>query len=191
MSRAPKPAKIPYANAKAYGMVHRILRTLARSAKTIAEIKNSLNSDGYLRMMQGDISSDVHKLARAGLLTVDDGPNASARAHDSLFDISTIGITALAALEAKVNPHGQDHNPPATGTRQAVDATPAVNPADTCLLTTRQRNRAASAADLAPAAPRPGSHAALSTPSRIGNRLHYRDGRITTMDGTTLKKARS
>jgi hypothetical protein len=35
--------------------------------------------------------------------------------------------------------------------------------------------------DLNAAAARPGADDALSIPSRIGNRLHYRDGRVTSI----------
>lgn len=48
---------------------------------------------------------------------------------------------------------------------------------------------AASTADLAPPPMRPGAEACLELPSRIGNRLHYRDGRITAMDGTEIVPA--
>lgn len=43
--------------------------------------------------------------------------------------------------------------------------------------------RYASASDLSPPVPRPGSQDALQWPNRIGNRLHYRDGRVTDMEG--------
>jgi hypothetical protein len=43
--------------------------------------------------------------------------------------------------------------------------------------------RAASHADLAPQSPRPGSQDALDCPSRMGDELHYRDGRVTTLAG--------
>jgi hypothetical protein len=46
----------------------------------------------------------------------------------------------------------------------------------------------ASAADLAPRAPRPGSLQFLEAPSRFGNTLRYRDGRITDMAGNNLKR---
>lgn len=62
---------------------------------------------------------------------------------------------------------------------------------DPALLTGGQRRHAASAADLAPPAMRPGSEACLALPSRIGNALHYRDGRVTSMDGTELQPPRN
>lgn len=57
------------------------------------------------------------------------------------------------------------------------------------LLTRGQPRAAASAADLAPPAMRPGSEACLALPSRIGNELHYRDGRITSMEGDEIQPA--
>jgi DNA-binding PadR family transcriptional regulator len=44
----------------------------------------------------------------------------------------------------------------------------------------------ASAADLRPAPARTGSLQFLQAPSRFGDRLHYRDGRVTDMAGTPL-----
>lgn len=56
-------------------------------------------------------------------------------------------------------------------------------------LTRGQPRAAASAADLAPPPIRPGAEACLELPSRIGQELHYRDGRITRMDGTEIQAA--
>jgi len=38
---------------------------------------------------------------------------------------------------------------------------------------------------------RPGADTCLDLPSRIGDRLHYRDGRITSMDGSEIQRART
>lgn len=54
------------------------------------------------------------------------------------------------------------------------------------LLMSSPSARAASAADLAPPPPRPGSEDALLCPSRIGNHLRYRDGRITDLAGNPI-----
>jgi len=53
-----------------------------------------------------------------------------------------------------------------------------------------QRTRAASAADLAPPPPRMGSEHALNLPSRTGDMLRYRNGRVTDLQGNTLEPAR-
>lgn len=58
------------------------------------------------------------------------------------------------------------------------------------LLTSSPTRHLASAADLRAAPVRPGGEQHLQPPSRIGDRLHYRDGRITTMDGTEVQPAR-
>jgi hypothetical protein len=55
------------------------------------------------------------------------------------------------------------------------------------LLTSSATRRAASAADLAPPALRPGSEDFLARPSRIGQRLHHRDGRVTDLQGNPIK----
>jgi hypothetical protein len=44
----------------------------------------------------------------------------------------------------------------------------------------------ASAADLRPPEPRPGSDAFLACPSRVGDTLRYRDGRVTDLAGTPI-----
>jgi len=49
---------------------------------------------------------------------------------------------------------------------------------DPRLLTRSPPHCIASTADLKPAPPRPGSLKALDCPSRFGDRLHYRDGRV-------------
>lgn len=60
---------------------------------------------------------------------------------------------------------------------------------DPRLLTRGQPRATASAADLAPQPVRPGAEACLELPSRIGQELHYRSGRITAMDGTEIQPA--
>jgi hypothetical protein len=70
-------------------------------------------------------------------------------------------------------------------TRQALTQYEMIAPgAGTADLLTRSpaRNKA-SAADLADQTPRPGSLQGLGYPSRIGNRLHWRDGRVTDLHG--------
>lgn len=47
---------------------------------------------------------------------------------------------------------------------------------------TGSRHHPASAADLAPPPMRPGSERAHELPSRIGDQLHYRDGRIVHLN---------
>ena len=54
------------------------------------------------------------------------------------------------------------------------------------LLTRSPARNKASAADLAPQAARPGSLQGLDCPSRIGPRLHHRDGRVTDLHGNAL-----
>lgn len=49
-----------------------------------------------------------------------------------------------------------------------------------------QSARAASAADLEPPPPRPRSLDHSQCPSRMGNELHYPDGRVTDLDGNPI-----
>ena len=58
---------------------------------------------------------------------------------------------------------------------------------DPRLLTRSPVRSLASAADLAPPALRPGSDDFLTCPSRIGQRLHHRDGRVTDLQGNPIK----
>lgn len=48
-----------------------------------------------------------------------------------------------------------------------------------------RRNGHASAADLAPRTPRPGSEDAQRLPSRVGDRLYWPGGRVTDLEGKT------
>lgn len=61
-----------------------------------------------------------------------------------------------------------------------------MHPHDAALLT-RSPVHLASHADLATPAPRPGQDTNLGHPSRIGDRLHYRDGSVTDMQGSAVK----
>lgn len=63
---------------------------------------------------------------------------------------------------------------------------PGMHWSDAKLLTRSPPRSLASHADLAPSAPRPGQDTNLGHPSRIGDRLHYRDGSITGMDGQAI-----
>jgi hypothetical protein len=56
---------------------------------------------------------------------------------------------------------------------------------DPRLLTRSPPHCIASVADLKTAPPRPGSLLALDCPSRIGNNLHYRDGRVLSFPSIT------
>jgi hypothetical protein len=58
---------------------------------------------------------------------------------------------------------------------------------DPRLLTRSPVRGLASAADLAPPALRPGAENFLTCPSRIGQRLHHRDGRVTDLQGNTIE----
>jgi hypothetical protein len=69
-----------------------------------------------------------------------------------------------------------------------VTALDLIDPAagDPSLLLKGAKRNAASAADLAPQAHRPGSDQATACPSRIGSKLHYRCGRVTDVDSNPL-----
>jgi len=72
-------------------------------------------------------------------------------------------------------PHASDVIHPHTGSHNGVER-----------MFCSPSARAASAADLAPPPPRPGSLTALDCPSRIGDQLHYRNGRITDLAGNPV-----
>lgn len=62
---------------------------------------------------------------------------------------------------------------------------------DPRLLTRSPVRSVASAADLAPPALRPNSEASLTLPSRVGDTLRYRDGRVTDLQGNLIHKGAS
>jgi hypothetical protein len=78
---------------------------------------------------------------------------------------------------------------PSVETRQALAQIDMIAPfvGDPRLLIQSPARNRASAADLAPQPPRPGSLFGLDCPSRIGARLHYRDGTVTDLHGNPLK----
>lgn len=90
-----------------------------------------------------------------------------------------------------VNPVGRPKRPPGETERRAqvIDGHVASDPFG--YPASGVRRAAASAADLAPPPMRPGAEACLELPSRIGDRLHYRDGHITRMDGSEIQRART
>ena len=65
--------------------------------------------------------------------------------------------------------------------------TPTYTPRAGSLITRSPVRGLASAADLAPPALRPGAENFLTCPSRIGQRLYYRDGRVTDLQGNTIE----
>ena len=79
-------------------------------------------------------------------------------------------------------------NPLSPETRQAMTQYDMIAPGAGSpeLLTRSPARSAASAADLAPPPPRPGSLQGLASPSRIGKRLHHRGGRVTDLNGNAL-----
>ena len=68
-------------------------------------------------------------------------------------------------------------------TRQA----PAEAGVEPAALTRSPVRLASSAADQATPPMRPGAEACLAVPSRMGDTLHYRDGRVTDMQGNVLR----
>lgn len=60
---------------------------------------------------------------------------------------------------------------------------PSVHPGAAELLTSGAVRRSAGTADRMPPPPRAGADQARQYPSRIGNHLHWPDGRVTGMDG--------
>lgn len=59
------------------------------------------------------------------------------------------------------------------------------------LLTKSPTRQAGGSADLATPPIRPGGEQHLRPPSRVGDELHYRDGRVTTLAGVELQPARA
>lgn len=115
------------------------------------------------------------------------------RGHAEFVD-HTLGLTEEgedAAARIRERPAPRIAQTAATETERRLQMlAPSLRNEDPRLLCRSQRRAAASTADLANPPMRPGCDANLALPSRIGNRLHYRTGRITTMDGTEVQPAR-
>jgi hypothetical protein len=90
-----------------------------------------------------------------------------------------------------VSPVGRPKPPPGGEAERRATLLAGNATSDPFALTRGLRRAASSAADLAPPPMRPGADTCLDLPSRIGDRLHYRDGRITSMDGSEIQRART
>lgn len=88
--------------------------------------------------------------------------------------------------ESAARRDSSDHKAPHILTPAQVIAPGCGDPA---LLTTSPARRRASHADLAAPCQRFASNDNLGCPSRIGDRLHYRNGEITDLDGQVLYTA--
>jgi hypothetical protein len=73
-------------------------------------------------------------------------------------------------------------------TQPPPDGTPLVSAPHKALLTTGRRHPGLSAAERMPPLRREGTHVHGQIPSRMGNVLRYRDGRITDLAGRPLEK---
>jgi len=115
--------------------------------------------------------------------------------HVAVVD-GQIGLTAAGAIRAEAVlrelPQAKTQRPARRlGTRQAArlleDCTPP--PYHPSALTASPPRMRSSEADGRTAPLRPGAEACLALPSRIGERLHYRDGLVTDMAGQVLQPA--
>ena len=177
---------------KPFGPSHRILRSLERlKACNRPSLVEHINADGHGAIPLRQIADTLKRLVQCCLVTQEGHGKAV------YFDLDTDGVAQLARLNYDVQDAlEQQQSDDFIATRNAAEAkhrkpaqavTLVVNPADAVLLTRSTRHRAASRADLANQALRPGSQAALEHPSRIGDRRHYRDGRVTSMTGEVLR----
>lgn len=164
------------------GPTHRQLRALAHGPMSWDALlgKVKLHSDGTIRTLSH--AEALARMVRDDLVTADEVDGLT------LYGITDAGVLQLADLDSRDEQAALQRTQEAIARAQAnpgppPDVPPIANFDDIRLLTGSSTRRAASAADLAPQPPRQGSQAALGHPSRIGDRLHYRDGRITTMTG--------
>ena len=121
-----------------------------------------INTDGHEAIPLRQIADTLKRRVQCSLVTQDGHGIAVC------FALATDGIAQLARLEYDV----QD----ALDQQQSDAFITARNAAET------RRSRV----DLANQALRPGSQVALEHPSHIGDRRHYRDGRVTTLTGELL-----
>jgi hypothetical protein len=114
----------------------------------------------------------------------------TARGHAAMAEISNEANPESAPLTFGPPPRviGDLDGPVAAVVNNELDQRAALVPhfdhAD--LLTRSPPRNAASQADLAPQPVRPGAVVASYLPSRIGNRLRWRDGRVTDLDGKPI-----
>lgn len=173
------------------GLRNRIALAIGHSRKTVDQVITAIENDGYAKRSSTTVAAELRELVLSGFVAVEGFKvPASVRIHY----LSESGLRVLTTAEALLyKPDPARCADPNAGrliepiTQPAdYNQPPIANLCDAALLTCSPSRRAASAADLAPQAPRRGSQAALALPSRMGDRLHYRDGRITRLDGTLI-----
>lgn len=105
--------------------------------------------------------------------------------------ITPAGRRVLAAFEGRFEvgtPANDEHGESLWETGHHCRPIDLANERDRGLLTTSKK-RPTSEADLHPCTTRPGSEDFRQHPSRRGDRLYYRDGRVTDLDGNLISGA--
>lgn len=102
------------------------------------------------------------------------------------YGLSRRGAQALLLIDQARNVHAAERDAVAGRTDERDDGVRWFADQQQQLLMKRGRIRATSEADLRPAPARTGSLRFLDFPSRYGNTLRYRDGRITDMAGNPV-----
>lgn len=169
---APSP-QVAHRHSRA--MLEAALLALQMREYTIAELGEYLAAQ--MPSQHLDMVRLVERLVERGEIEIE----------GELLGLTDDGDTAAARIRDRPAP--RISKTPATEIERRIQALAVSLRAQTHLLTAGQRHNAASAADLAPPPMRPGTQAALDLPSRIDNCLHYRDGRVTTMDGSEVQAA--
>lgn len=166
------PRRAPVVRARADEVVarqhlHAALRALAQRELTDADLARSLQ-----RTFPDDVIR-VGAVLERGLALGYIEPDGA----------GLLGLTEAGEAYAASLPEARVHLPAdelSEAQRRSALCPPGV---DASALTRSPVRTAASQADLRPPPTRPGADAGLELPSRFGDRLHYRDGRVTDLQG--------
>lgn len=164
---------------------HRILRALAQAELPFTRLRDTVAGDGHPNSRE--ITFCITALAEL----IGDGLVLKDGLH---YGISVIGTGQLLALEAcvrkaMVGGNGVEPSGPPIFKAALIDPHAASGRHGRNLLTRSIARQTMSHTERSPAALRPGSQDALACPSRIGNHLHHRDGRVTDLQGKTQRQA--
>lgn len=159
---------------------HRVLRALEHRELTFVQLRETVAADGHPATQ--DITFCITATAQllGDDLLVKDGLH---------YGVSLQGQAVLADLELLVSKAIQDK---AKGSAPKAIAPPPIFDPHVgqlglgCSFVGSLPRKSMSHTERQPAAMRPGSQAALLCPSRIGDRLHHRDGRVTDMQGQPI-----
>lgn len=156
------------------GMGTTAMRLLARREMTVLQLKERLELN--YPNAHVDVAAVIESLTERQCITRD----------GELYGLTNRGVREATEAEHGVRAMPINHCAPLCASSSAVEPPPVERSEYLELLTQSKFRPRATPADLATPPLRPGAGAAAGVPSRMGNRLHHRDGRVTDLAGNPI-----